>query len=455
METLWSQTNLVPNGSFEQISDCPNQYKSVNVDLAYGWYAPFKLAQLFNACDTGAFGVPTNRYGCYKFAKEGVGYAGIITGVVNSARTSYYLGVTLSEPLRKNKKYFIRLYAAFSNCNWHPCACDALGLGFFHERYIKDTVFSTSEILPSIKPVVSNPAGHILNDTVNWMEVSGCYIANGTETDAIIGGFKWSKDIVFDTSCLEISTGSYYYIDDVGIYLADLVPDTVLYCGNGKMKLGHTFLDGTFKWSTGEQDSVIWIDQAGTYSVECRVGSCTISDTVVVIGEREIDSLNPIQALICEGEVYNYLFPDIGEFKWSDGSDKNYLSTTKAGEYEVKIKTPCKDLNYRFELDTKVCNCNVYFPNVFSPNGDGVNDYFRPSFHCDFPVTSVRFAIYNRWGAEQYSINGSRLSDISWDGSFKSKPAASGVYVWQLQYTYQGADGLSVVNKKGDVTLLR
>ncbi|MEL6141945.1 MAG: gliding motility-associated C-terminal domain-containing protein, partial [Bacteroidota bacterium] len=74
----------------------------------------------------------------------------------------------------------------------------------------------------------------------------------------------------------------------------------------------------------------------------------------------------------------------------------------------------------------------VYVPNAFSPNFDGVNDLFEI-----FPDASVaevtELRIYDRWGGEVYIFEpGERPS---WDGLRNGKPAGEGVYVYQLTVT--------------------
>ena len=86
-------------------------------------------------------------------------------------------------------------------------------------------------------------------------------------------------------------------------------------------------------------------------------------------------------------------------------------------------------------------------PNVFTPNGDGTNDFFGPIFSGTIEVTS--FSVYNRWGQEVYN---NETPETGWDGMFKEKPAPADVYVYVVQYTDVTGE---VITEKGDVTLLR
>ena len=85
--------------------------------------------------------------------------------------------------------------------------------------------------------------------------------------------------------------------------------------------------------------------------------------------------------------------------------------------------------------------------NVFTPNGDGTNDYF--SFN-EYGMTSVEALIYNRWGELVYSW---KTLNQDWDGrGIDGEELPEGVYYYVLNAT--GEDGYSYT-KKGSITLLR
>src|SRR5690606_20332062 len=56
----------------------------------------------------------------------------------------------------------------------------------------------------------------------------------------------------------------------------------------------------------------------------------------------------------------------------------------------------------------------VWVPSVFTPNGDGVNDYIRPIINGNFKLQY--FTIYNRWGNLVYTTND---ANQGWDGRLK------------------------------------
>jgi gliding motility-associated-like protein len=96
-----------------------------------------------------------------------------------------------------------------------------------------------------------------------------------------------------------------------------------------------------------------------------------------------------------------------------------------------------------------VHNNPVDFPNVFTPNGDMVNDFFLPV--SQQPVSIVELKIWNRWGQLVYD---NASPGEGWNGEQGGKPAVSDVYVYSVKYRIV-ADSSAVYSQKGEVTLLR
>ena len=89
----------------------------------------------------------------------------------------------------------------------------------------------------------------------------------------------------------------------------------------------------------------------------------------------------------------------------------------------------------------------LYSPNAFSPDGDGINDFFKISGQgmIDFQIE-----IFNRWGQMVY-----KSIDLSngWDGTFKGKNLPTGTYVYKIKTSKYGVEQKLV--KSGSVALVR
>jgi gliding motility-associated-like protein len=95
------------------------------------------------------------------------------------------------------------------------------------------------------------------------------------------------------------------------------------------------------------------------------------------------------------------------------------------------------------------CPCSLLLPNAFTPNGDGMNDNFRPLHACDMQDYSM--TIFNRYGEKIYF---SKDPLQGWDGTIRGNLKLNmGNYVWTVIYTKPS--NKQVVQKQGSVLLLR
>jgi gliding motility-associated-like protein len=86
-------------------------------------------------------------------------------------------------------------------------------------------------------------------------------------------------------------------------------------------------------------------------------------------------------------------------------------------------------------------------PNVFTPNGDGINDVFTI---LSTGVKEIDLQIFNRWGLKLYSFNGAKAA---WDGlTGAGTKATDGTYFYFVKAT--GFDN-TVIEKQGTVNLFR
>ena len=72
---------------------------------------------------------------------------------------------------------------------------------------------------------------------------------------------------------------------------------------------------------------------------------------------------------------------------------------------------------------------NIYVPNTFTPNNDGINDIWKPMYNSDCWI-DIEYTIYNRWGNVVFR----GLNDEVWNGSMMNGDyyVADGVYTYTL-----------------------
>lgn len=96
---------------------------------------------------------------------------------------------------------------------------------------------------------------------------------------------------------------------------------------------------------------------------------------------------------------------------------------------------------------------NIFVPNAFTPNGDGVNDAFNVTGNELIEVVR-RLTIFDRWGVAVYDVSNLPVGDpaAGWDGLINGKKALPGVYAWSAEILLLNGE-TRILN--GDVTLLR
>lgn len=139
---------------------------------------------------------------------------------------------------------------------------------------------------------------------------------------------------------------------------------------------------------------------------------------------RPITTETEVAATICEGGTY------------TDGS----FSASAPGNYTYSLP-PAVGCDSIINLTLKYCQ--IFLPNIFSPNRDGINDTFRVLEKDARDDYTIR--IYNRWGGLVYE-------GLEWDGRVNGEPANMGVYIYYVSLTTP--TGEQVV-QQGSVTLIR
>lgn len=95
----------------------------------------------------------------------------------------------------------------------------------------------------------------------------------------------------------------------------------------------------------------------------------------------------------------------------------------------------------------------IYIPNVFTPNFDGLNDYF--TIYGGPEVARIQtLRIFNRWGAVVFDGRNldSGMESQGWDGTFRGKDLGSDVYAWMAEVAF--IDG-EVLTYSGDILIIK
>ena len=132
---------------------------------------------------------------------------------------------------------------------------------------------------------------------------------------------------------------------------------------------------------------------------------------------------------------------------WSTGQTTSSISVTTPGTYYATV-----NVNNCYASDTVLVQSNCYMdiPNAFTPNGDGVNDYFFPRQLLTKGLATFSMNIYDRWGELVFQTTS--IDGRGWDGKFNGVDQPNGVFVYNIDATF--IDGQKE-HHQGNVTLLR
>ena len=175
--------------------------------------------------------------------------------------------------------------------------------------------------------------------------------------------------------------------------------------------------------------------------------------TIIISEKIAAQSTGPIdvQAVIIphrcsSGQIILTVTGDAAPFNylWSDGSTNSTLQNATAGEHSVTILGNANfDTTLYFVVPLE--KCRVVFPDIFTPNGDGINDTWNLANIERYPKFTLH--VFDRWGNKVHSAS----SEYDpWNGRNigSNLPAASYYFV----FFYEGSDGEM---EKGIVSILR
>ncbi|QHL88453.1 T9SS type B sorting domain-containing protein [Nibribacter ruber] len=219
--------------------------------------------------------------------------------------------------------------------------------------------------------------------------------------------------------------------------VVNLGPDVTLCLGKTKL-MSVERPNATYRWQDGSTLPTFTVTEQGTYWVDVtNEFNCTTRDEIKVyyLTPPTIELGN--DTTLCYGDVLTIgkELPDV-TYLWSDGSTNATLDVTKPGTYRVTVSLQdiCIESDI-LTIKTKDCVGGLFIPNIFTPNGDGINDNFfimgllDPKNNTD--VARWELSVYDRWGKRVYYTKDYRNE---WEG----KGFSDGVYYYHLAHSQDG-----------------
>jgi len=146
-------------------------------------------------------------------------------------------------------------------------------------------------------------------------------------------------------------------------------------------------------------------------------------------------------------ETYEWKFNEVIVPSTTNSIEVTMVNNNSSVSLLITTADGCQD--YEQLGGIQVIEAGFEIPNAFTPDADGVNDYFNIISTIEEFSEVQTFQVYNRWGQLVYDND---EIGLGWDGTVRGKPAPSDVYIYRIVYTRPSGE---VKEEKGDVTLIR
>ena len=254
------------------------------------------------------------------------------------------------------------------------------------------TVTDASGCTDELQVTISEPDAIKIIETITDED---CGLDNGEIALNVTGGsgnytYTWNPNVSSTNQATDLSVGNYEVTvsDDNGCsqtvsydviqgnsFYIEVVPIETTILQGASVDL-HLFIDPNIT-----VDNIIWTPSEGLSCADCKDPVATPEDSIIYIVTV---------------------------------TDEN--GCTSKDSVKINVISPCAD---------------IFVPNTFSPNLDGLNDLQCVLGEC---IVALDFAIFNRWGEPIFHTLD---QEECWDGTFRGKLVQSGVYVYKLTATLE------------------
>lgn len=188
--------------------------------------------------------------------------------------------------------------------------------------------------------------------------------------------------------------------------------------------------EADYLWNTGETINKINTQGYGQYWLKVNQNGCTVSDTFNFYEKpkpvAKITGNNKV--CINKATVLKAEDPSVVSYLWNTGETTPNINVTSAGTYSIQVTG-----NSCITSDSVMVqwgDCDAFVPTAFTPNNDGINDYFGVA--SGFATNDFHMQVFDRWGNTVFV---SANNTLKWDGTQKGKPMPNGAYSWYISYT--------------------
>jgi len=262
---------------------------------------------------------------------------------------------------------------------------------------------------------------------LSWNEVNCTFTALGTYSVPSI--YTIGKVQILPMPKVAVAGEGDYCVGDILTLTTRSLDANLNYEWKGPKGLANT----GEKWSLGN----LTLDESGQYSLVVTNSTNGLQcqsqvDLQVIVHPNPIISISTEDTL-CFDQPSLLLDADpSGKYQsylWQDNSTMPSLTATEHGTYWVNV-TDNFGCQGQDTVVLRQCRLPIWMPNIFSPNGDGLNDKFEATYDKNIKF-NFKMLIFNKWGEQIYVS-----TDITkgWDGTYKGLPCPSDLYSWIVYF---------------------
>lgn len=184
----------------------------------------------------------------------------------------------------------------------------------------------------------------------------------------------------------------------------------------------------SYQWDDASSGMVRPVYTSGTYWLEVIDSSSCIARDSITITIASYPEGQLKSGAVCGYNTVLDAENQGADYVWNTGATTQTLYITEPGTYWVTMTNACGKLTDTVHITFRGGNFS-YIPNVFTPNGDGINEQFLPVLGS---ADNYRLSIFNRWGALIYET---RNPKMGWNAhTVTGGKVAEGVYLYRLEY---------------------
>ena len=285
--------------------------------------------------------------------------------------------------------------------------------------------------------------------------------------DQSFDGYIWLDSLCFDPDFITDSAGIFWVtcfdsvdqkvcyktdsitIDQLNVPLSPEFHEEYAFCPKEEIEInagvGNDF---NYLWNGFLHDSILLVQDSGLYIISISNVCDTIFDSVFIF-YYPTPYVQIIAYTISQNEFFLSVNQGFESYFWSTGISDSTILVDIPGTYwiEVANEYDCKATD---SIVIEPTNCDIFIPNLLTPNNDLSNDYF---FIEGMNIQDANILIFNRWGEKVFQ---SEDKNFTWDGTKNGHDCSEGTYYYIISYYCNNfKQNLQQIKRKGTITLLR